>query len=124
VDSGGSEAGLKASALIGCIASGLLLIGILNVWPFLLGICTNLIVGIEAHGFSISAFRGFRSKEEKGEFHFSSRKKDLLVLFGQSLTTSLSMPTAFLLNLLAIRFPAYQASLVQSATVISGIGNL
>ena len=46
------------------------------------------------------------------------------LLFSQSFATSLAMPTAFILNLLAIRLPEYQATLVQSATVISGMGSL
>lgn len=124
VDKGGDEESLKLFALIGCVVSGVMLAGLLRIWPFLLRICTNLVLGIERDGFSFAALRGLLPRREGMNYGFADRKKDILVIFGQSLTTSLAMPTAFILNLLAIRHPEYQATLVQSATVISGVGNL
>lgn len=124
VDKGGGEQELKAFALAGCIFSGIFLTVLLRLWPFLLRVCVNLLWGMAQHGFSIGAFRGLLSVSDEIVYGFSNKRKDLLILFGQSVTTSLAMPTAFILNLLAIRLPEYQATLVQSATVISGVGNL
>lgn len=124
VDKGGGEEELKVYALIGCLASALMLIIFLRVWPSLLRFCVRLLLGIERHGFSLKVIKGLVAEKIELHHDFSSKKKDILIVIGQSLTTSLSMPTAFILNILAIRYPQYQASLVQSATAISGFGNL
>ena len=124
VDSGGDEDSLRLFALVGCVVSGLMLAALLRIWPLLLRVCINLVLGIERDGFSFAALRGLWPRREGMSYAFADRKRDLLIIFGQSLTTSLAMPTAFVLNLLAIRHPDYQATLVQSATVISGVGNL
>jgi hypothetical protein len=126
VDGGGSEATLRNFALAGCFGAALLLMGFLRIWPLALKLCIRLLRGIEQHGFTAAALR--RRAEDaprKGvERGFASRKRDLAIILGQSFATSLAMPTAFVLNILAIRHPEFQTSLVQSATVISGVGNL
>jgi|TARA_R100000049_G_scaffold2593_2_gene5754 hypothetical protein len=124
VDSGGGEELLKLYAMIGCVASAVLLSGVFRVWPFLLRLGANLLSGIERNGFSFESVKGIISGGREGLYDFASKDRDLIVIFAQGLITSLAMPTAFILNILAIRYPAYQATLVQSATVISGAGNL
>jgi len=124
VDHGGGEAQLKVYGVIGCVVSALLLIGFLRIWPSLLRLCVRLLLEIDKHGFSFAAIKGTVFGKDGPRHDFTSKKKDILIIAGQSLTTSLSMPTAFILNILAIRYPQYQASLVQSATAISGFGNL
>ncbi|MEQ5789330.1 DUF2837 family protein [Erythrobacter sp. NFXS35] len=124
VDNGGGEESLKIFAIAGCTLSAVLLVAILKLWPLFIKLFTNILLGIERDGFSTRAFKSpFFSRGEIG-YGFANRRIDLLTLFAQSFTTSLAMPTAFILNLLAIRLPEYQATLVQSATVISGMGNL
>jgi len=124
VDHGGSVEELRISAKIGCVVSAIILAAILKIWPLLLRICMSVLGGIELHGFSYKVLRHVIISNADGACKFNSRKKDFLVVFSQSLTTSLATPTAFVLNILAIRFPEYKATLVQSATVISGAGNL
>lgn len=126
VDGGGSEATLKTFALAGCFGSALLLMLFLRIWPLALKFCIRLLRGIEEHGFTTAALRrrSGDAPREGAERGFASRKRDMAIILGQSFATSLAMPTAFILNILAIRHPQFQASLVQSATVISGVGNL
>lgn len=124
VDKGGGEENLKIFALVGCISSAILLAIILKLWPFLVRVFVNILLGIARHGFSIRALKKLMYTRGGIAYGFASRRIDLLILFSQSFATSLSMSTAFILNLLAIRLPEYQATLVQSATVISGMGSL
>ncbi|MGV2497809.1 lipid II flippase family protein [Pelagerythrobacter aerophilus] len=124
VDSGGSEGDLKIAALFGCVASAILLIGLIRVWPFFLRICTNVLIHIERDGFKLSVVYNIFLRRSGVGYSFTSRRKDILIVMMQGVTTSLATPTAFILNILAIRYPEYQTTLVQSATVISGVGNL
>ena len=124
VDKGGGEDNLKFFAIAGCVLSAVILMTILKFWPQLIKVFVNLLVGIERYGFSVRAFDNLFFTRGEVAYGFASRRMDLLVLFAQSFATSLAMPTAFILNLLAIRLPEYQATLVQSATVISGLGSL
>lgn len=124
VDKGGGEENLKIFALAGCVLSAILLAILLKLWPVLVRVFVNILVGIELHGYSIRAFKELIHARGGIAYGFANRRIDLLILFSQSLATSLAMPTAFILNLLAIRLPEYQATLVQSATVISGMGSL
>lgn len=125
VDSGGSEALIKEFAVAGCLLSALLILCILRFWGVILNIFVKFIYAVEENGFSLRAAGAiFHGEKRISLYSLQGRRKDLLILFAQSFTTSLAMPTAFILNILAIRYPSYQASLVQSATVISGVGNM
>lgn len=126
VDGGGSELVLRNFALAGCFGAALLLMLFLRIWPTVLKLCIRLLQGIEEHGFTLTALRrpAGDADQDRVDHGFASRKRDMAIILGQSFATSLAMPTAFILNILAIRHPQFQASLVQSATVISGVGNL
>jgi len=124
VDSGGGEGRLKAYAFVGCVVSAALLLSVLKMWPLVSRLCVNLLTGIARDGFSLPALKGLRDRESGRSYDLAGRTKDMRIIFVQSFITSLAMPTSFILNILAIRFPDYQATLVQSATVISGAGNL
>ncbi|WP_373089348.1 hypothetical protein [Sneathiella sp.] len=126
VDGGGSQQMLKNFAMVGCFGSMLLLMLTLRIWPVLLKFCARLLQGVEKHGFTLAALgypAGHKDCNES-DLGFRSRKRDVAIILGQSFATSLAMPAAFILNILAIRYPHFQATLVQSATAISGVGNL
>ncbi|HEY8605377.1 lipid II flippase family protein [Tsuneonella suprasediminis] len=124
VDTGGNEAHLKGAAIIGCVASALLLLIFLQIWPIFLANFSQILQNMKSGGFSIKLFNGISRKVDRKIHRFSSKRYDGALIFAQSICTSLAMPTAFILNILALRYPDYKATLVQSATVISGIGNL
>lgn len=124
VDHGGAESTLKQYALVACVGSALLLAMFLKVWPLMLGVFSRIVAAISRDGFSLVTVKAVLKSSSSDRHDFRFKHKDKAILLAQGVSTSLAMPTVFLLNILALRFPQFQASLVQSATAISGVGNL
>lgn len=124
IDRGGCESSLKLYGLISCLGSAILLAMLLRIWPRMLGIFGCIIDSINNYGFSLLTVREVLKSGKLDNSNFKFKRKDKAILFVQGVSTSLAMPTVFFLNILALRFPQFQATLIQSATAISGIGNL
>ncbi len=124
VDAGGGFRALQLSAFGACLCSAILLLIVLIKWPKLLRSLIVVVSQISQYGFSLKIISVVMAKKTAQPQEFADKRRDSLILLFQGIATAMSMPTVFMLNMLAIKFPEYQASLIQCATVISGVGNL
>ncbi|ODT83324.1 MAG: hypothetical protein ABS76_02850 [Pelagibacterium sp. SCN 64-44] len=94
------------------------------MWSKILVLFVRILEEVRESGFSVRTIKRLVS----GKLDFVSTSKrsysDWAMLVVQGLSTAIAMPAVFVLNILAIRHPEFKASLVQSATMISGLGNL
>lgn len=122
-DTGGTSEEIFWIGLVGGLVSGVALIVVYLNWSGLSQVFARITCSLVRHGYGIRAFwLSLRDPYSRTVRIRGKIKKKFL--FAQLFTTGLAMPSVFLLNIIAIKIPGYSSTLLQMATVISGVGNL
>lgn len=121
VDLGGTDSEIFILGMFGTFFGGIGLVFIFTQWSKLSGMFSCIINNISINGYSIRQLTKTNFKKIDGDIKF---KLKFNYFIAQVLTTGLAMPSVFVLNILAIKNPEFKATLLQMATLISGIGNL
>lgn len=122
-DKGGSSSEIFFIGVLGSIVGGLALVLVYLKWFDLSGFFSRISCSLVERGYSLKSFFVAAKYPCRNTPHRLSRLK-LNFFFAQLFTTGLAMPSVFLLNIIAIKIPGYSSTLLQMATVVSGVGNL
>lgn len=122
-DKGGTSQEIFFIGFSGSLVGGLALVVVYFRWVFFANCFAKISNSLVVNGYSLRSFllvpEGFskvkRSKLQRIKLNF---------LLAQAFTTGLAMPSVFLLNIMAIKVPAYSSTFLQMTTVVSGVGNL
>lgn len=125
IDLGGDIAGIKQIAITGMIGISLLLL-LLSWWmEAFSGIFVVALKLFSKYGHI--GFKGWigalKSFDPSNKTMFWSKKSKFLIA-AQSFTSLLAISSVFIVNILSIRFPDFSSTILQSATLFSGLGNL
>ncbi|EMJ3469004.1 hypothetical protein V7L80_004028 [Vibrio harveyi] len=120
-DLGADSKQLFILGLLGTFVGGFGLIVVYNNWHIISGIFVRTIKITAEQGYSLKTLVSLKRDELKKD-KVSNIKYNYL--FAQILTTGMAMPSVFILNILALRHPEFKSTLLQMATLISGLGNL
>ena len=105
------------------ISLGLLFLIIeLTVWFNIISTVESFISTIARDGDTLKSFKQLFAKQHK--IKLVSFKLNPPIFFAQVITSGMTCASIFSVNILALKFPDYTATLIQMTTVISGIGNL
>lgn len=122
-DAGGTADEIFLIGMIGSLCGGIGLIVVYIQWNNIANIFARIAVSFMHYGYG---FKGFQMAFRNSQIYSAGDLGDLRwnYLLAQFITTGLAMPAVFALNILALKFPMYQSTLVQMTGVISGLGNL
>jgi hypothetical protein len=122
-DKGGTSSEIFFIGFAGSLVGGAALVIVYFRWVYFANFFARISNSLVVNGYTLRAFllvpEGF-SKIKKREL----QRLKINFLLAQAFTTGLAMPSVFLLNIMAIKIPAYSSTFLQMTTVVSGIGNL
>lgn len=122
-DKGGTSSEIFAIGMLGSFIGGVALIVVYFRWCSLSGFFSRISCSLVERGYNLRSF--FMARHHpytKPEHRVTKLKLNFLV--AQIFTTGLAMPSVFLLNIVALKVPDYSSTILQMATVVSGVGNL
>lgn len=122
-DKGGTITEIFFIGTIGSLVGGVSLLVVYFNWSYFSGLFSAISSSLVENGYSLKSFFVASEREYVDKKRPLSKIK-LNFFFAQMFTTGLAMPSVFLLNIIAIKVPAYAATFLQMTTVISGVGNL
>lgn len=122
-DSGGSSQSILLIGIWGSALGSFLLIFFYRRWGGLTAFFSTIAKAFLRDGYSLNSFIA-GATGQKSQVRSTKGKLKYNYFLAQLLTTGLAMPAIFVLNVLAVNYPMYATTLVQSSAFVSGAGNL
>ncbi len=125
IDLGGTVSGIKQIAIIGLLGVAFFLAILSWRMDAVSNIFVSALKEFEAHG--RIGLRGWATALKLFDPSMKSRfwiNRKYWLIFAQSFTSLLALSSVFIVNILSLRIPEFQSTILQSATLFSGVGNL
>lgn len=122
-DTNGDAAGIAAIGIIGSLVGALSLIFGYRNWNKISSVFSSVGQSFLDNGYSLASLkRAFHSTMPIQSSDQLTFKRNYFL--AQFLTTGFAMPAVFAINIVALSYDNYSATILQLSSVISGLGNL